>query len=113
MPVFLQECYSRWQHQCQGRIESEWMNSYHCACLTSFPSEAKLGLHCLLAQHRSELSDHLAAGIAAGEELNVGSVTKDMGAETGQVALADAAFEAVTKLYVELESKVVKRSAPQ
>ena len=55
----------------------------------------------------------MATGVAAGEELNVGSVTKDMGAETGQVALADAAFEAVTKLYVQLEGKVVKRSAPQ
>jgi len=57
--------------------------------------------------------DSLTAGVAAGEELNIESVTKDMGAETGQAALADAAFKAVTDLYVELEGKIVKRSAPQ
>jgi hypothetical protein len=59
----------------------------------------------------------MATGVAVGEELNIERVTKDLGADSSHadqsVAFADAAFEAVTSLYVELESKIVKRSAPQ
>lgn len=44
--------------------------------------------------------------MAAGKELDVTSVTGDSSSDKGQIALADAAFEAVTDLYLELETAI-------
>lgn len=46
-------------------------------------------------------------GVAAGDELDVGSVThQDAGTDEGQIALSDAAFVAVTELYQGLEAAI-------
>ena len=47
------------------------------------------------------------AGVAAGNELDVNAVTSDAGGtDKGQIALADAAFAAVTDLYCGLEAAI-------